>query len=58
MERLVRYEFLGSWFLFWLLFVLGITIPFAVIYFSEKIVRIEYEMEDVDKFLDKWKAEH
>ena len=56
MSKLVRYEFLGNWHLFWLYFILGITIPFAILYLLQGTVRIEYEMENVEEFMDQWRS--
>ncbi|HEX5136745.1 MAG TPA: hypothetical protein VFY93_07230 [Planctomycetota bacterium] len=51
MGKIVRREFVGSRPLFVLLCLLGITIPFAVIYLLEATVTIEDEVEDPEKFM-------
>ncbi len=56
MQKLVRYEFLGSWTLFWVLIIFGITIPIGILYLIGETVRIEYQIEDVDGFLEEWKS--
>ncbi len=50
-SRLIRYEFLGSWLYFWLLCVLVVTIPIAILYLMQRTVRVENEMGDVEEFL-------
>jgi hypothetical protein len=51
MGKIVRREFVGSPLLFFLLCLLGITLPFAVIYLLEATVTIEDEMEDPEEFM-------
>ena len=41
MSKMVHYEFMGSWFLFWLLFIIGLTLPFAILYLLEGVVRTD-----------------
>ena len=49
MDRVVRYEWHGNGFWLFLMFILGFTIPFAVLYFMENLLRIETEVEDAEK---------
>jgi hypothetical protein len=51
MGKIVRRQFVGSRILFFLLCVLGVTIPFALIYLLEATVTIEDEMDDPEKFM-------
>jgi hypothetical protein len=51
MGKIVRREFVGSRLLFFLLFLLGVTLPFAIIYLLEATVTIEDEVEDPEKFM-------
>jgi hypothetical protein len=51
MSKIVRYEFMGSWALFWLLCVTGIGIPFAVLILLNGTLRIEDEMADPEQFV-------
>jgi hypothetical protein len=52
MSKIVRREFVGSKWLFFLLCLFGITFPFAIIYLLEATVTIEDDMEDPEKFMD------
>ena len=56
MARIVRREFVGSRFLFWLLVVFPLAIPFAVIYLIESTVSVEEEVDEPEKFLDAFRA--
>jgi len=56
MSKIVRREFIGNKLLFWLLAILGITLPFAIIYLLEATVTIEDDMEDPEKFMDALRA--
>lgn len=46
MSKIVRYEFMGSWFYFWLLSITVIGIPLALLYLISGTLRIEHEMDD------------
>lgn len=52
MDKVVRYEWHGSWVILFLLFILGFTIPFAVVYFMTHLLRIETEVGDAGKLSD------
>lgn len=56
MSKIVRYEFMGSWLLFWLLCISGIGIPFAVLYLLNGTLRIEGEMADPEQFISAFRA--
>ncbi len=49
MDKVARYEWHGSWIILFLLSILGITIPFAVVYFVTHLLRIETEVSDGTK---------
>lgn len=49
MDKVARYEWHGSWIILFLLCMLGITIPFAVVYFITNLLRIETEVADATK---------
>jgi hypothetical protein len=51
MGKVIRHEFVGSKLLFFLLCLLGITIPFAIVYLIEGTVTVEDEMQDPEKFM-------
>ena len=56
MGKLIRHEFVGNPYLFWILFALGITIPFAIIYLITATVTIEEDLEDPTEFLEGFRA--
>ena len=49
MDKVTRYEWQGSGVVLVLLSILGITIPFAVVYFMTHLLRIETEVADAEK---------
>jgi hypothetical protein len=51
MPKVVRYEFMGSWMLFWLLGISVIGIPLAVLYLVNGTIRIEDELDDPEQFV-------
>jgi hypothetical protein len=52
MDKVARYEWHGSGLILFFLFILGFTIPFAVIYFMTNLLQIETEVADADKLSD------
>jgi len=56
MAKIVRYDFLGSPSLFWLLCVTVLGIPMALLYLMTATVRIENEVEDAERFVAHFKA--
>jgi hypothetical protein len=56
MSKIVRYEFVGSWLLFWLYCLTVIGIPFAVLYLLDSTLRIEDEMADPEQFVSTFRA--
>lgn len=52
MDKVVRYEWHGSGIILFLLFILGFTLPFAVVYFMTHLLRIETEVKDAGKLSD------
>jgi hypothetical protein len=56
MSKVVRYEFLGNWFLFWALCVTGIGIPLGLLYLLDGTLRIETEMDDPEQFVAEFRA--
>jgi hypothetical protein len=56
MSKVVRYQFMGSWLLFWLLFVSGIGIPFAILYLLNTTVRLDSELKDPEEFMEAYRA--
>ena len=51
MSKIVRYEFMGSWGIFWLLCLTTVGIPIAILYLLTGTLRIENEMEDPEEFV-------
>lgn len=51
MPTITRYEFLGSWFVFWALSITVIGIPMAILYLVNATVRIEEPVEDPEKLM-------
>jgi hypothetical protein len=52
MDKVTRYEWHGSGIVFLLLFLLGITIPIAFVYFITHLLRIETQVQDATKLSD------
>jgi hypothetical protein len=49
MDKVTRYEWHGSGIILVLLCILGITLPFAVVYFMSNLLRIETTVSDGTK---------
>ena len=56
MAKITRYEFVGNKWVFLLAWVLGITIPFAILYLIGATVAVEEELEDPEEFLEAFRA--
>ena len=56
MSKIVRWEFMGSPFLFWFLCITIILIPAAVIYMVNSTLKIENELDDPEKFIEHVRA--
>ena len=56
MSKVIRYEFMGSWLLFWLFCITGILIPVAILYLLNGTLRIEDEMSDPEEFVSAFRA--
>jgi hypothetical protein len=56
MSKIVRYEFLGSWIIFSLMFLSGVGIPGAILYLLNGLVSLETTMDDPEKFLAEFRA--
>jgi hypothetical protein len=52
MDKVTRYEWLGSGAVLVLLFILGITLPLAVVYFMTNLLRIETDVAESEKLAD------
>jgi hypothetical protein len=56
MSKVVRYDFLGSWLLFWLACVTVVLIPIGVLYLITGIVQTETEMDRPEEFVEAYRA--
>ena len=56
MSKIVRYEFMGNWLLFWLACVSIVGIPLAFLYFVNGTVRVEDDLADPEEFLEKYRS--
>lgn len=56
MSNVVRYEFMGSWWLFWLFFITGIGAPFAILYLLDGTLRLQTDVDDPEKFVETLRA--
>lgn len=56
MAKIIRYEFLGNWLLFWGLSITVIGIPLAILYLLSGTVRIEHEIDDPEQFVAQFRA--
>jgi hypothetical protein len=52
MDKVTHYDFVGNVFLLFLLSILGFTIPFAVVYFTTNLVKIETAVPDGEQLSD------
>jgi len=52
MDKVSRYEWQGSGLILILLCLLGITIPMAVVYYMNNLLRIETQVADGEKLAD------
>ena len=52
MDKVTRYEWQGSALLLILLCLLGITLPMAVVYYMNNLLRIETQVPDGEKLAD------
>ncbi len=52
MDKITRYEWHGSAVTLFLLCLLGVTIPWGVVYFMTKLLRIETQLADSEKLSD------
>jgi hypothetical protein len=55
-SKIVRYQFMGNWFLFTFLCVTGIGIPIALLYALSCTVRIETEMDNPEEVVYRYRA--
>jgi hypothetical protein len=51
MSKIVRYEFMGSWLLFWLMCATVVFAPLAVLYLITGTIQVETEVDDAEGFV-------
>ncbi len=56
MPKIIRYEFMGSWFRFWVLCLTIVGIPIAVLYLIDGTLRIEHEIDDPERFVEEFRS--
>ena len=56
MSRIVRYEFMGSWLIFWVFSITVIGIPLALLYLLNSTLRLEVAVDDPQRFVDEFRA--
>ena len=56
MSKIVRYEFMGNWFIFWFLVITVLGIPIAFLHLLNGTVRIETEMDNPEEALASFRA--
>lgn len=56
MGKIIRWEFMGSWILFWALCVSVIGIPLALLYLVNGTLRIEEEVPDPERFVSEFRS--
>ena len=56
MAKLTYYEFTGSWLAFWLLMIVGITIPLGILYLIQRIARVEHEVDNPEEALARFRS--
>lgn len=52
MDKVTRYEWQGNGILLVVLCLLGVTIPIAVVYYMENLLRIKTEVADGEKLTE------
>lgn len=56
MSKIVRYEFMGNWFYFWLMCITTVGIPMAILYLLNGTLRIEEDFDDPERFVAEYRA--
>lgn len=56
MSRIIRYEFMGSWFRFWVLCLTIVGIPVAILYLIDGTLRIEHDIDDPERFVEEFRS--
>lgn len=56
MSTIVRYEFTGSWLLFWFYCITVAGIPIGILYLLSATLRVETEMAEPERFISEYRA--
>jgi len=56
MPKIIRYQFMGSTFWFWLLCITTIGIPIALLYLLNGTIRVEHELKDPERFIEEFES--
>jgi hypothetical protein len=56
MAAISRYEFMGSWLIFWLLCITLIGLPVAFLYLLNVTVRVEEQVDDAERVVSALRA--
>ena len=55
-SKIVRYQFLGNYYWFWLLCVTVVGLPVPILYLLHGTIRIEEELDDPERFIEQFRA--
>jgi hypothetical protein len=55
-SKIIRYEFMGSWFRFWVLCLTIVGIPVAILYLIDGTLRIEHDIDDPERFVEEFRS--
>ena len=55
MAKIVRYEFLGSWYVFSLGCIIFFLLPAALLYLATNMIRIEENLDDPERFVEEFR---
>lgn len=56
MSKIVRYQFMGNWLLFWFLWITVVGAPFAILYLLNSTIRMDSEVDDPEEFVQEYRA--
>ncbi len=56
MSKIVHYQFMGSWLVFWFFCITGIGIPIALLYLINGTIRTDSEVDDPEQFIVDFRA--
>lgn len=56
MSKITRNEFMGNWWVFWLLCISVLGLPLAFLYVLTGTIRIEENIDDAERFVEEFRA--